>query len=141
MKAVLGHVNLFTPDPTRLSAFYSELFGFKENEDFRSPIFRGLDGGNGFRFGFNAPDAYDLLGLAERRPKGDAAVTTCYITFEVPDGETVAALAAKAVALGGRIVKAPYDTYYNAHQCVLADPEDNIFRLNYSRPSRIPPAS
>ena len=138
MTAFLGHVNLFTQDPVRLSAFYGELFGFKENEAFRSPIFRGLDGGNGFRFGFNAPDAYDLLGLADRRPSGNP-VTSCYITFEVPDVETVAVLAAKAVELGGRIIKEPYDSYYNARQCVLADPEDNVFRINYSRASRTRP--
>ena len=37
----------------------------------------------------------------------------------------------KAAALGGRIIKAPYPTYYGQWQTVLADPENNIFRLSY----------
>lgn len=138
MKVVLGHVNLFTPDPVHLSGFYADLFGFPEIESYRSPIFRALDGGDGFRFGFNAYDAYALLGLSDRMPT-DRGIT-CYATFEVDDIEAVEALARKALSLGGRIVKAPYDTYYNARQSVLADPEENIFRINFSRPSRMPPA-
>ena len=35
-----------------------------------------------------------------------------------------------AVTRGARVVKAPYQTYYNWCQAVLLDPEDNVFRIN-----------
>ena len=48
------------------------------------------------------------------------------------------ALVARAVELGGSVVKAPYTTYYNAHQVVLADPECNVFRINHRMGARVP---
>ena len=41
------------------------------------------------------------------------------------------AAASKAAGLGGRIVKEPYLTYYNAWQAVLEDVEQNVFRANH----------
>jgi len=131
----IGHVNLFTPDPERLCRFYADVLGFPEIEVARSPIFRALDGG-GIQFGFNAVAAYELLNLSDRQ-KSDGGVN-CYFTIEVSDAETVAALAEKAAALGGQIIKPPYDSYYNARQCVLADPENNVFRVSHQRPGRAP---
>ena len=40
-------------------------------------------------------------------------------------------LSTKAAALGGRIVKAPYPTYYGQWQAVLLDPENNMFCLSF----------
>ena len=40
-------------------------------------------------------------------------------------------LTAKAAQPGGRIINAPYPTYYGQWQAVLADPEDNMFRLSF----------
>src|SRR5258706_15673767 len=60
----LSYVNLFARDIVALSGFYAGVFGFKEIEAIRSPIFRGLDTGRS-AIGFNPPDAYELLGLSE----------------------------------------------------------------------------
>ena len=35
-----------------------------------------------------------------------------------------------AVSRGARLIKEPYQTYYNWYQSVLLDPEDNVFRIN-----------
>ena len=35
-----------------------------------------------------------------------------------------------AVSYGARLIKEPYQTYYNWYQSVLFDPEDNVFRIN-----------
>ena len=128
-RAQLAYVNVLTGDPERLAGFYATLIGLEEIAGHRSPIYRCLDAGGGLELGFNADAAYDLLGLADRRPAGMAPICT-YLTFEVDAADTVDALAAKAEQLGGRVIKAPYLTYYNARQAVLADPDGNVFRLN-----------
>ena len=61
-----------------------------------------------------------------------------YITVEMGAlGELDNALKL-AVSLGARVLKAPYETYYNAPQCVLEYPEGNVFRLNFRRGPRKP---
>lgn len=128
----LAYVNLFARDFVGLAHFYKDLFGFPEIVAHRSPIYRCLDAG-GIELGFNADAAYDLLALADRRsPDSDWPMPVgCYFTVEVDSEATVEALASQCVALGGRICKAPYVTYYNSRQAVLADPEGNIFRVNH----------
>jgi hypothetical protein len=42
----------------------------------------------------------------------------------------VEAAVPRALALGARLIKAPYATYYHEWQAVLADPEDHVFRLS-----------
>jgi len=130
----ISHVCLFTPDPTTLAAFYTTVFGFPEIAADRSPIFVGLDAGN-TKLGFHAHAAYALLNLADREPtdpKAEQAVA-CYFTIEMDQETAVADYADRAVAAGARLIKAPYDTYYNARQSVLADPEGNVFRINHAR--------
>ena len=128
--AFIRDVNLFATDPVRLAAFYSQLFGFPEIEAVRSPIFRCLDAG-AVRFGFNGPQAYDLLDLSDRRRTDNGL--GCYATVEVEDDAAVDATAGRAEELGATLIKAPYETYYKAWQCVLADPEDNVFRIQHQR--------
>lgn len=140
--ARLAYVNLFSRDPERLSSFYTALFGFSEIVGHRSPIYRCLDAG-GIELGFNADKAYDLLGLADRRPQGDRQgnkAVSVYATFELASSAAVDALASRAAELGGEIIKAPYDTYYSARQAVLADPEGNVFRINHRVAPRRPAA-
>ena len=60
----LSYVNVFARDIKALSGFYQRVFDFPEVEAIRSPIFVGLDAGT-CCIGFNAPDAYELLHLAE----------------------------------------------------------------------------
>jgi predicted enzyme related to lactoylglutathione lyase len=134
----LAYVNLFSRDPERLSSFYAELFGFPEIAGHRSPIYRCLDAG-GIELGFNAEKAYELLGLSDRKPPPEKTVSA-YFTFEVASTAEVDALAMRTAELGGEIVKPPYDTYYNARQAVLADPEGNIFRVNHRVGPRRPAA-
>lgn len=121
-------VNLFCRDPVALMGFYHALLGLPENEAARSPIYRALRLG-GAELGFNRTDAYELLGLADRVPT-DAGVRA-YATFVVAEETEVNALAARVPSLGGRVIKGPYRTYYNAWQVVAEDPEGNVFRLNH----------
>ena len=139
MSEPLGHlayVNILARDIDGLSLFYAELFGFPEIEGHRSPIYRCLDAGS-VELGFNAPEAYQLLHLAGREPNG-AAVVRSYVTIEVKAPEDVEQCASRAVALGGRVLKPAYETYYNAVQCVLEDPEGNVLRVNHRRGPREP---
>lgn len=131
----LAYVNIFARDIEKLSNFYAELFGFAEVVAHRSPIYRCLDAG-GIELGFNAGLAYELLGVAER--ESAEASPRVYPTFEVGSEGEVADIARKAVRSGGRIAKPPYDTYYNARQCVLEDPEGNLLRLNHRKGPRAP---
>jgi catechol 2,3-dioxygenase-like lactoylglutathione lyase family enzyme len=135
MSARLAYVNILARDIDALSRFYSDVLGFAEIETHRSPIYRCLDA-NGLEFGFNAPLAYELLNIA---PPGDArAGVATYITFEMGSEEALESALQQAIKLGARVLKPPYDTYYNARQCVLEDPEGNVFRLNYRRGQRAP---
>jgi len=127
--ARVAYVNLLARDIEALSGFYGSVFGFAEIAAHRSPIYRCLDGG-AVELGFNADQAYDLLGIGDRRPHGAAPVRV-YFTIEVGSPTAVAAAAATAAAQGGRIIKPPYTTYYNACQAVLEDPEGNVFRVNH----------
>lgn len=133
----LAYVNLFAQDIERLSLFYMTLFGFEEIVGHRSPIYRCVDAG-GIEFGFNAGKAYELLQLGQRRPRDAEPPVTAYFTFEAGSIAEVDALVARVVELGGSVVKAPYTTYYNAHQAVLADPEGNVFRINHRMGPRAP---
>jgi predicted enzyme related to lactoylglutathione lyase len=136
MSPRLAYVNILARDIETLSGFYAQLLGFSEIETHRSPIYRCLDAG-GMELGFNADQAYDLLQIADRRPQGRGAVQV-YLTFEVDSPEQVGALALACEAGGGRVVKEPYDTYYNARQAVLEDVEGNVFRLNCRKGPRVP---
>ncbi|MBC8880165.1 MULTISPECIES: VOC family protein [Pseudomonas] len=122
----LSYVNVFAQDIVRLSTFYSDLFGFREIEAIRSSIFRGLDTGKSC-IGFNALDAYELLGL-----EAFAGSTGCrfLLNIDVSDQAEVDRLVPLAVAQGAKLIKEPYLTYYNWYQAVLLDPEQNVFRIN-----------
>ncbi len=135
MSARLAYANILARDIEILSGFYARLLGFPEIETHRSPIYRCLDA-NGLELGFNAPKAYDLLCIPDRKPGDAPAPVTAYFTFEVDADDVVDAAAALAPALGGKVLKPPYATYYNAWQCVLEDPEGNVFRINHRRGAR-----
>ena len=136
--ARLAYINILARDIVALSGFYARVFGFPEIETHRSPIYRCLEAG-GIELGFNAQEAYGLLGISNRQPAGRAPVAT-YVTVEVGSHAALEACAAAAVAAGGRVIKAPYATYYNAVQAVLEDPEGNIFRINHRLGPRRPAA-
>jgi predicted lactoylglutathione lyase len=123
----LSYVNLFARDIEALSGFYAQLFGFEEIHAIRSPIFRGLDTGKSC-IGFNAPEAYELLGLGQFAGSTGARFL---LNIDVASQAEVDRLVPLAVASGATLVKAPYQTYYNWYQAVLLDPEQNIFRINF----------
>lgn len=118
-------VNVLSHDIDGQLAFYQSLFGFAEITASRSPIYRSLDTGAS-ELGFNAPAARELLALppATERPGVDVFAT---FVLEAP-GEVDHA-AQRAAGLGGRVVKAPFRTYYGQWQAVLADPEGHVFRV------------
>lgn len=122
----LGYINVFAEDIVSLARFYREVFGFTEIAAFATPIFRAVDVGT-LTLGFSAKSAYELLGLDEY---SDPIGTRMILTFEAQAKGDVATLTERAVANGARLIKPPYDTYYGAHQSVLADPESNVFRIN-----------
>jgi predicted enzyme related to lactoylglutathione lyase len=120
-------VNLLCEDIDRVCGFYAALLGLPEIAAARSPIYRVLDTGAA-ELGFNAPAARGLLGLEDA-----AQGTRCFATFLVDEPAAVEAAARQTPALGGRVVKAPYRTYYGQWQVVLADPEGHVFRASCLR--------
>ena len=125
--------NLLCADIEAQMQFYRALLGWPEAEAIRSPIYRALRH-EGVEFGFNAQPAYALLNLADRMPDEAAATqlppVTGFATFMLDTSADVDAATARVSALGGRIVKAPYTTYYGQWQAVLSDPEQHVFRVS-----------
>ena len=133
MSARLAYVNILARDIETLSRFYADVFGFAEIESHRSPIYRCLDA-NGLELGFNAPLAYELLNIPD--PGEARRGVAMYITFEMDSEAALEGALQRAKERGALPLKPPYDTYYNARQCVLEDPEGNVFRLNHRRGPR-----
>jgi len=123
-------VSYFARDIDALSGFYSKLFEVPYIESVASPIYRALDF-HGTRLGIHDFKAYELLEIADRTISGDPKPVGTYITCNVAGKAELDAYLAKALTLGARVIKAPYVSYYNAYQVVLADPENNMFRLNH----------
>ena len=124
-------VSYFARDIDALAAFYTRLFDLHTIDAVASAVYRAVDF-HGARLGIHDFKAYDLLEIAGRQMKGliPKPVGT-YITCNVDSKEELDARLARALQLGARVLKAPYISYYNAYQVVLADPEDNMFRINH----------
>ncbi|MGA0569783.1 VOC family protein [Variovorax sp. VNK109] len=121
--------NFFCRDIEAQLAFYRALLGLGESVHSRSPIYRAVEGEH-FQFGFHAQQAYELLGLSSRAPMDlPPQPVTGYPTFMLGSIADVDATIAKVAALGGKVIQGPYPTYYSQWQAVLADPEDNVFRI------------
>jgi catechol 2,3-dioxygenase-like lactoylglutathione lyase family enzyme len=135
-------VNLFCRDIDRQIDFYRSLLGLGELEHSRSPIYRAL-GDAHFQFGFHAAPAYGLLGLGDRVPPGSILPpVSTYPTFMLADPAAVDEATRQVPALGGRVRKGPYPTYYGQWQAVLEDPEGQVFRLSTaSLPVGVSPAT
>ena len=125
------YYSLFCQDMEAQLSYYLAVLGMPEAVSHRSPIYRCIQATT-FEFGFHASHAYALLGVADRKPEPhQVSPVTAYATFMLSSCAEVDALSAKADALGGRIIKAPYPTYYGQWQAVLTDPENNMFRLSF----------
>ena len=124
------YVNLFCRDIEAQMRFYAALLGLAEDAHARSPIYRAISG-PGFQFGFHAPAAYGVLALADRQPAvGRTAPVTAYATFMLDTPAAIDTATARAAALGARVLKGPYATYYGQWQAVISDPENHVFRLS-----------
>ena len=125
------YFSIFCNDMSAQLAFYLALLRVPEAAMHRSPIYRCIEASS-FELGFHAAPAYSLLGVSDRMPITDQiSPVTSYATFMLDTCAEVDELAAKVIGLGGRIIKAPYATYYSQWQAVLADPEHNMFRLSF----------
>ena len=129
----MPYVNIFTKDIKKLSKFYIDVFGLEEDMSLRSPIFRGIRTSKSY-FGFNAPEAYELLNLSD---KSNTKGIKFFLNFDVRSMKEVDRLVALSVKRGAKIVKDHYRTYYNWYQAVLTDPEDNLFRINKRLPGKL----
>ncbi|MEX1104991.1 MAG: VOC family protein [Ilumatobacteraceae bacterium] len=129
MAVSISLASFISADFVGLFQFYSTTFDLPEVEALRSDIFRGADVG-GLTLGFSAPVVYQMLHIDEW---ANATGTTQYLTFELPSDEEVTAATDRAISNGARLLHEPYETYYNAWQSVLADPDDNVFRINHFR--------
>jgi len=123
-------ISHFARDMLGLSAFYAALFEAPYIESVASPIYRALDM-RGTRLAFHDFKAYALLELADRMPDAPVKLVGTYVTFNIAGKDELETRLRQAVALGAKVIKPPYVSYYNAYQAVLADPEDNVFRLNH----------
>lgn len=129
------YFSLFCSDIEAQLAFYLALLRMPEAARSRSPIYRCIQASS-FEFGFHATPAYALLGVADRAPglatnSTQISPVTSYATFMLGSCREVNEMTRKATALGGRVIKAPYPTYYGQWQAVLVDPENNMFRLSF----------
>jgi catechol 2,3-dioxygenase-like lactoylglutathione lyase family enzyme len=129
----LSLLGIFTRDIVKVSAFYRDIFGFKELDQFSSDIFRGLDTGKTW-LGFNAMSAYGLLGLQDHAETKGNKFT---LNFEVESVAEVDRIFALACEKGATPVKAPFAKRYDDsagthwYLAVLLDPEGNAFRLSH----------
>ena len=123
-------VSYFARDIDALANFYATLFEVPCIEAVKSPIYRALDF-HGTRLGIHDRKAYELLEIGDRVIEGSPKPVGTYITCNVGSNAELDTCLAKAIALGAKVLKTPYVSYYNAYQVVLADPDDNMFRLNY----------
>src|SRR5579871_5945675 len=98
--AHLSYVNVFARDVVALSGFYMKVFGFREIEEIRSPIFRGLDTGKS-SLGFNALDAYELLKLSDY---SDTRGVKFLLNIDVDSKDDVDSMVPVAVAAGATLV-------------------------------------
>jgi len=129
MGVSISLASYISADFVALFEFYSTTFDLPEVEALHSDIFRGADVG-GLTLGFSAPVVYEMLHIEEW---ADARGTTQYLTFELASDAEVTAATDRAVDNGARLLHEPYETYYNAWQSVLADPDGNVFRINHFR--------
>lgn len=127
--------NLMSRDIEAQFNFYQAVLDLPEALGARSPIYRALET-EGFQLGFNdGRAAYTLLGLDGRQAPAVTAPrpTVAYATFMLASPGAVDAAVQAVRAHGGQVLKGPFATYYGQWQAVLADPEDNVFRIATDR--------
>eukprot|EP01043_Picozoa_sp_COSAG02_P068085 COSAG02_NODE_11177_length_1776_cov_1.611807_2_plen_157_part_00 len=122
-------LSMFCRDVEACCTFFQQLFGWQEEVDFRSPIYRALCAPNCV-LGFHADPATQLLGLSRDRqldPGSDPV--SMYPTLQVPSYTDVDQIAAQVTVAGGSVIKGPFATFYGQWQLVLGDPEGHVMRI------------
>ncbi|WP_084150648.1 VOC family protein [Azohydromonas australica] len=133
--------NVFCRNIDRQFDFYQGILGWTEIKEASSPIYRVITG-EGIQLGLNGWKAYDLLDLGNRKRADEEnfGISTM-LSFVVEQPSLVDEIAGRVGSLGGRIVKAPFATYYGHWQVVFCDPEGNVGRITSPRlPHGIEPA-
>ncbi|MET9244207.1 VOC family protein [Nonomuraea sp. NPDC003709] len=106
----LGWIELYTPDPAGIRAFYQSVFGWRVEDlpmgDISYPVVSPADGG----------EASAMAGIVQLQP-GDSPHWLPY--FEVPDCDATAALAQQ---LGGTLRAPATDVEEVGRMAFLADP-------------------
>lgn len=126
----LSYASVIARDIAALCDYYAAVLDAPVLVDHATPIYRAIDLG-GTTLAFSGEVVYVMLGIEGWTP---AEGTRQYLTFGVDNEDELDARTKAAVAAGGLLLKGPYDTSYGSYQSVLADPEGNVFRLNYARP-------
>jgi len=124
--ARLTYVSIFTRDVAALPDFYVALFGLEEIEASRSDRYRELAMGD-VTLGFPYVDAYAMLDMADQSPPTGVR---SMLTFAVSSVTEVEALTRQAVILGGRQIKAAFETGFGQGLSVVLDPEGNALRIS-----------
>lgn len=121
----MTHATYFAHDLKKLTEYYVAI-GLEEIESAHPEYYREVSAG-GAKIGFAGQSAYESLGLIEEaNPKGLRSI----LTFDVGTPEGVALAEGKAVAAGGELVKAGFQTVFGQFLAVVRDPEGNVFRLS-----------
>jgi predicted enzyme related to lactoylglutathione lyase len=126
----LTYASVIARDIATLCDYYAAVLDAPVLVEQATPIYRVVDLG-GTTLAFSGEAVYGLLGIEDWTP---AEGTRQYLTFGVDDEHELDERTGVAVAAGGRLLKGPYDTSYGSYQSVIADPEGNVFGLNYARP-------
>lgn len=121
----MTYATYFARDLDKLTDYYVAI-GFEEVESSRSEYYREVLAG-GAKIGFAVQSAYDTLGLAD---EADTKGIRSILTFDVGTPEDVAPATDKAVAAGGELVRAGFQTVFGQFLSVVRDPEGNVFRLS-----------
>ena len=124
----LSYVNVFARDIEALSGFYQRVFDFPEVESIRSPIFVGLDAGT-CCIGFNAPDAYELLHLAEH---SDTAGCKFLLNIDVDSPDDVDRMVPVAVEAGATLIKPAQKVFWGGYSGYFADPDGHLWEVAYN---------
>jgi uncharacterized protein len=107
---------LITRDSTWVGKFYTAVFSATA-EEAPTPFVNRL------RLSVGGRPVAGITSAGDELPRGQAPYWMTYFTVE-----DCAASAARVVELGGRVIRAPYDTLHG-RQATVADPEGAIFSL------------
>lgn len=108
---------LVTPDQSRSGAFFSQLFGWTRKE---------VDAGPFGIYTLFQQDGRDIAGMMNPTPETPVPGAFWHAYIAVADVDDCAA---RALALGGRVLVAPHDVPDVGRVCAVADPTGAVAHL------------